>query len=89
MKVHPVAHISSLMGTTLLGHPSETFVEHLLIDSRKIVFPPTTLFFAIKTEQGDGHQYIDELYREGVRNFVVSTVPDLASFPEGQVFIDG
>ena len=82
MKVHPVAHISSLMGTTLLGHPAERVVEHLLIDSRKLVFPPTTLFFAIKTEQGDGHHYIDELYREGVRNFVVSTVPDLSSFPD-------
>ncbi len=82
MKVHPVAHISSLMGTALLGYPAERVVEHLLIDSRKIVFPPATLFFAIKTEQGDGHQYIDELYREGVRNFVVSAVPDLAAFPD-------
>ena len=49
MKVHPVAHISSLMGTTMTGSSSESFVEHLLIDSRKLVFPPTTLFFAIKT----------------------------------------
>ena len=79
MKVHPVAHISSLMGTTLLGRPADSCIEHLLIDSRKLVFPPTTLFFAIKTEQGDGHQYIDELYREGVRNFVVSVLPDLSS----------
>lgn len=84
MKVHPVAEISSLMGTTMIGSPSASFVEHLLIDSRKLVFPETTLFFAIKTAQGDGHQYIDELYREGVRNFVVSTVPDLASFPEAR-----
>jgi len=82
MKVHPVAYLSSLMGTTMTGSPSDSFVEHLLIDSRKLVFPQTTLFFAIKTEQGDGHQYIDELYREGVRSFVVSTVPDLASFPD-------
>ena len=81
MKGHPVADISSLMGTTMTGSPSGSLVEHLLIDSRKLVFPETTLFFAIKTEQGDGHQFIDELYREGVRNFVVSTVPDLASFP--------
>lgn len=44
MKVHPVAHISSLMGTTLMGCPDVSFVEHLLIDSRKLVFPQTTLF---------------------------------------------
>jgi len=87
MKVHPLAHISSLMGTTLLGRPADSCIEHLLIDSRKLVFPPTTLFFAIKTEQGDGHQYIDELYREGVRNFVVSVLPDLSSFPEASFLL--
>ena len=87
MKVHPVAHISSLMGTTLMGCPDASFVEHLLIDSRKLVFPQTTLFFAIKTEQGDGHQYIDELYQEGVRSFVVSSVPDLTSFPDAKFLL--
>lgn len=87
MKVHPVAHISSLMGTTIMGCPDASLVEHLLIDSRKLVFPQTTLFFAIKTEQGDGHQYIDELYREGVRNFVVSSLPDLASFHEARFLL--
>jgi alanine racemase len=87
MKVHPVAYISSLMGTTMIGSPSESFVEHLLIDSRKLVFAETTLFFAIKTEQGDGHQYIDELYRQGVRSFVVSSAPDLAFFPEASFLL--
>lgn len=87
MKVHPVAHISSLMGTTLLGCQDNSFIEHLLIDSRKLVLAETTLFFAIKTEQGDGHQYIDELYRQGVRSFVVSSVPDLDSFPDASFLL--
>jgi alanine racemase len=47
-------------------------IEHLLIDSRSLLFPETTLFFAIETAQNDGHQYILELYQRGVRNFVVS-----------------
>ncbi len=87
MRVHPLAHISSLMGTTMIGCPSKSLVEHLLIDSRKLVFPETTLFFAIKTDQGDGHDYIDELYRQGVRSFVVSSSPDLASFPEASFLL--
>ena len=87
MRVHPLAHISSLMGTTMIGCPSKSLVEHLLIDSRKLVFPETTLFFAIKTEQGDGHDYIDELYRQGVRSFVVSSSPDLASFPDASFLL--
>lgn len=47
-------------------------IEHLLIDSRSLLFPETTLFFAIETAQNDGHQYILELYQRGVRNFIVS-----------------
>jgi alanine racemase len=46
-------------------------VEHLLIDSRKIVFPATSLFFAISGPRRDGHQFIKEVYERGVRNFVV------------------
>lgn len=47
-------------------------IEHLLIDSRSLLFPETTLFFAIQTAQNDGHHYIPELYQRGVRNFIVS-----------------
>ena len=47
-------------------------VEWLLTDSRSLCFPETTLFFAIRTERGDGHRYIQDLYSRGVRAFVVS-----------------
>ena len=33
------------------------------------------LFFALKSGRGDGHNYISDLYRRGVRNFVVEHVP--------------
>ena len=50
----------------------EAEVEWLLTDSRSLCFPETTLFFAIRTERGDGHRYIQDLYGRGVRAFVVS-----------------
>ena len=43
----------------------------LLTDSRSLSDASATLFFALCTEQNDGHRYISELYRKGVRNFVV------------------
>ena len=33
------------------------------------------MFFALKSGRGDGHNYISDLYRRGVRNFVVEDVP--------------
>lgn len=50
-------------------------INWLLIDSRSLCFPEETLFFAIRTARNDGHRYIEELYRRGVRNFVVEYIP--------------
>lgn len=47
-------------------------VEVLAFDSRKIVLPQKTLFFAITTQKNDGHRYIDELIQKGVHNFIVT-----------------
>ena len=48
-------------------------ITRLLTDSRSLSFPEETIFFAIRTRYGDGHKYIEELYRRGVRDFVVNT----------------
>ena len=58
---------------TILGTP-EAFVTELAIDSRKVLLPERTLFFAIETEKNDGHLYIPTLYQMGVRNFVITKV---------------
>lgn len=50
-------------------------VKWLLTDSRSLSFPEETLFFALVTGRGNGHRYIAELYRRGVRHFVVSERP--------------
>jgi len=47
-------------------------ITHLLTDSRKLVFPESSLFFALSSPRKDGHLFIAELYAAGVRNFVVS-----------------
>ena len=46
-------------------------VENLLIDSRSLVVPEGTLFVALKSAKNDGHKYISELYRRGIRAFLV------------------
>ncbi len=46
-------------------------IEILLTDSRSLIDPAHSLFFALRTSRGDGHSYIGELYDRGVRAFVV------------------
>ena len=68
--------VIALIGARLFGHHLDAQIDWLLTDSRSLAFPETSLFFALRTKRNDGHKYIADLYRRGVRNFVVGTVPD-------------
>lgn len=59
-----------------------TIIEHLLFDSRKVVVPASSLFFALKGARRNGHLFIPELYRKGVRNFVVMEAQQVDDFPD-------
>ena len=72
---YSIEKVTTLIGARRYGH-HEGNVRWLLTDSRSLCFPEETLFFALKTQRNDGHRYIDELYRRGVRMFVVEQVPE-------------
>ncbi len=73
--VYTIEKIATLIGARCFGNENAK-VGFLLTDSRSLCFPEETLFFALKSGRNDGHNYISELYRRGVRNFVVCEVPD-------------
>ncbi|MDD7097539.1 MAG: bifunctional UDP-N-acetylmuramoyl-tripeptide:D-alanyl-D-alanine ligase/alanine racemase [Prevotella sp.] len=71
---YSIEKIATLIGARRVG-TRDANVGWLLTDSRSLCFPEETLFFALRSERNDGHRYIPELYRRGVRNFVVDTLP--------------
>ena len=78
--MYKIEEIAQVIGAERKG-TAEARINWLLIDSRSLCFPEETLFFALRTEKNDGHKYIEELYRRGVRNFVVEEAPLLS--PQG------
>ena len=68
--MYSIDEIAQVIGAERKGM-AEAKINWLLIDSRSLCFPEETLFFALKTEKNDGHKYVEELYKRGVRNFVV------------------
>ena len=74
--IYNLSQISHILGCPLHGNRLATAntqpqVAHLLTDSRSLTFADQTLFFAIRTQKGDGHRYVPQLYDKGVRAFVV------------------
>lgn len=71
---YTIEKVATLIGARRYGE-QEAHIGFLLTDSRSLCFPEETLFFALKSKRNDGHRYIPELYRRGVKNFVVTDVP--------------
>ena len=69
-----IEKITNLLNANRIGS-REAEIDWILTDSRSLCFAEETLFFALKTKRNDGHKYIPDLYERGVRNFVVSDLP--------------
>lgn len=62
-------------------------VEQLLFDSRQVAMPSRSLFFALSGERLDGHRYLPDLYRAGVRQFVVSQAVAVEHYPNANILL--
>ena len=62
-------------------------VEQLLLDSRQIAAPVYSLFFALPGERHDGHRFLPDVYRAGVRQLVVGRPVDPAEFPGANILL--
>ncbi len=86
--MYTVELLARYCGAQVIGH-SESAVEKILFDSRKTFVPHNTLFVAIKSRSNDGHQFIDDLYRKGIRLFLVEREADIPfeQYPEASFLI--
>ena len=62
---------SIVKGTSFGKSNNNIIINDLIFDSRLIVAPDYSIFFALKSNHNDGHKYINELYNKGVRAFVI------------------
>ena len=82
---YTIPQIITVLRARWLQQGSEGAIGHILLDSRKLLFPESSLFFALGGPRRNGNQFIPELYKKGVRHFVVedSFIPAaVINFPE-------
>ncbi len=70
MTSYSLAQIADFTTGELTGQTDLT-VTDLAYDSRNLVKPRSSIFFALKSQKNDGHKFISEAYQKGVRAFVV------------------
>lgn len=73
-------------GEFLQQHGNDT-IDSLVYDSRRILQAQAALFFALRTGHNDGHRYLQDAYKKGVRNFVVSEAQAAAQLDDATVIL--
>ncbi len=63
--------IAAFAGGTIRGKKNPG-ISRLLIDSRVSPVPSGALFIALTGQRHDGHNYVSDLYRQGICAFIVS-----------------
>ena len=84
--MYTIHQISTILNAKVIIN-SDAIVEYLLIDSRKISFPNTSLFFALVGDRRDGHSYIKDAYKQGLRNFVIKQSFDTSEYSDANFLI--
>lgn len=80
---YTIKDIAGIISNDAIIVQSSLTIENLLVDSRRLLFPLGTLFFALQSERRNGEDFIEELYKAGVRSFVVTKTFETAAYPEG------
>jgi alanine racemase len=82
--LYTVSQIASVIKAKTFSEHADIVIEHILLDSRKLLFPSSSIFFALDGIRRKGNLFIPELYHKGVRCFVVDeifTEADVQDFP--------
>jgi len=70
--MYSIQTITSLVQGKLLHKGKNCIIKHLVHDSRRVSNGEASLFFALKTGNADGHRFIEDAYKKGVRSFIVN-----------------
>ncbi len=85
---YSVQQITEITGGQFLQPPHDAVIEHLLLDSRQVIFPASSIYIAMQGRRHDGHEFLRELYEFGIRNFLVSKAPTKpGQFPQANFIL--
>ena len=84
MKTTEIATIIAAREARLMGPDID--IQHLLTDSRRLAQTDGTLFFAIPSSRNSGVRYVADLYRAGVRSFVVPVGSEIGEMDGANVW---
>lgn len=85
--MYTINRIASIVDASSVLANKEAAIEYLITDSRKVTFAASSLFFTLKTEHRNALVFLDDLYQQGVRNFVVQEEIDFSKYKDANFLV--
>jgi alanine racemase len=80
-----LSEIATILQQSIQGN-ADDFIQYLVTDSRNILLPSQSVFFAIKGPRRKGSSFIPEVYQQGVRAFVLDETIDATQYTDAVFF---
>ncbi|MES2458930.1 MAG: bifunctional UDP-N-acetylmuramoyl-tripeptide:D-alanyl-D-alanine ligase/alanine racemase [Bacteroidota bacterium] len=84
--IYSIKQVGGILGVASFSPWKDAKISKLVIDSRSVIDPEESLFFAL-TAKRDGHEFLKDAYQNGIRNFVISDEKYVALFPDANVLL--
>jgi len=65
------SELPAITGGKIIQYVSEQPIRHLLLDSRRLLTDSGSLFFAMRGQHHNSHQFLPMVYEQGINQFVV------------------
>jgi alanine racemase len=85
--MYAVQTICTIAGGQFLQRAENHSIKYLLHDSRRVSEGTASIFFALKTTHGNGHRFVADAWKKGVRNFIVSETVEAETLPDSNIIL--
>ena len=83
---YQITEINKIINGNFLQENNTSTITQVCIDTRQISAANQSLFFCL-VARNDGHQFIENAYQKGIRNFVVSTKIDTEKYQDANFIL--
>ena len=84
--LYTINHILEVLNVVSVHKTNDAIIRKLVIDSRTVIDPEGSLFFALSAKR-DGHRYLKDAYANGIRNFVITDEKYIDQFPDANILL--
>ena len=83
---YTIKHVAEIIAAGYFIEKQSSLITSLVIDSRSVIDPEGSLFFALSAQR-DGHEFLTDAYKNGIRSFVIAKEKYLDLFPDANFLL--